>query len=68
MMLVLLVMILRTCAIEFRSKRQAAAWRTLWDAVFALTSFGLALLLGRRLRQHPAAACPLTPPATCASR
>jgi cytochrome d ubiquinol oxidase subunit II len=46
MMLVLLVMILRTCAIEFRSKRESAQWRSLWDAVFSLTSLGLALLLG----------------------
>lgn len=46
MMLVLLVMILRTVAIEFRSKRPSARWRNTWDAVFALTSMGLALLLG----------------------
>jgi cytochrome d ubiquinol oxidase subunit II len=45
-MLVLLVMILRTVAIEFRSKRGGTGWRTLWDMVFALTSLGLALLLG----------------------
>jgi cytochrome d ubiquinol oxidase subunit II len=46
MMLVLLVMILRTCAIEFRSKREGAAWRTLWDMTFFASSLGLALLLG----------------------
>ena len=46
MMLVLLVMILRTVAIEFRSKRPGAGWRTFWDLVFALTSLLLALLLG----------------------
>ncbi len=46
MMLVLLVMILRTVAIEFRSKRQSPRWRTGWDVVFALSSAGLALLLG----------------------
>jgi cytochrome bd ubiquinol oxidase subunit II len=46
MMLVLLVMILRTVAIEFRSKRPGATWRSTWDIVFALTSLGLALLLG----------------------
>jgi cytochrome d ubiquinol oxidase subunit II len=46
MMLVLLVMILRTCAIEFRSKRPSSRWRTGWDVVFALSSAGLALLLG----------------------
>ncbi len=33
MMLVLLVFILRTVAIEFRSKRQGT-WRTIWDYVF----------------------------------
>jgi len=46
MMLVLLVMILRTVAIEFRSKRPSPRWRTGWDVVFALSSTGLALLLG----------------------
>lgn len=46
MMLVLLVMILRTCAIEFRSKRESKLWRNTWDTVFSVTSFGLALLLG----------------------
>jgi cytochrome d ubiquinol oxidase subunit II len=45
-MLVLLVMILRTVAIEFRSKRTDAGWRRSWDAVFSLSSLGLALLLG----------------------
>jgi cytochrome d ubiquinol oxidase subunit II len=45
-MLVLLVLILRTVAIEFRSKRGGAAWRSTWDFVFFLTSLGLALLLG----------------------
>jgi cytochrome d ubiquinol oxidase subunit II len=46
MMLVLLVLILRTVAIEFRSKRAEAGWRWTWDAVFFVTSLGLALLLG----------------------
>ncbi|MCB0254737.1 MAG: cytochrome d ubiquinol oxidase subunit II [Anaerolineae bacterium] len=46
MMLVLLVLILRTVAIEFRSKRSSSRWRTAWDLVFALSSFGIALLLG----------------------
>jgi cytochrome d ubiquinol oxidase subunit II len=45
-MLVLLVMILRTVAIEFRSKRPGANWRRTWDFVFWITSLGLALLLG----------------------
>ena len=64
-MLVLLVMILRTVALEFRTQggRRRAGGST-WDAVFGLSSLGLALLLGvafgnvlsgraaRRGRQH----------------
>jgi cytochrome d ubiquinol oxidase subunit II len=46
MMLVLLVMILRTVAIEVRSKRDNARWRSTWDFIFWLSSVGLALLLG----------------------
>jgi cytochrome bd ubiquinol oxidase subunit II len=46
MMLVLLVMILRTCAIEFRSKVANPKWRLVWDVIFSLSSLGLALLLG----------------------
>jgi cytochrome d ubiquinol oxidase subunit II len=46
MMLVLLVLILRTVAIEFRSKRPSARWRTSWDIVFFASSLGIALLLG----------------------
>ena len=45
-MLVLLVMILRTVAIEFRSKEDSPRWRSAWDTVFGLASVGLALLLG----------------------
>jgi cytochrome bd ubiquinol oxidase subunit II len=45
-MLVLLVMILRTVALEFRSKEQSTRWRSTWDTVFCLASGGLALLLG----------------------
>jgi cytochrome d ubiquinol oxidase subunit II len=45
-MLVLLVLILRTAAIEFRSKRSSAFWRGAWDLVFAVSSIGLGLLLG----------------------
>src|SRR6187455_1732128 len=45
-MLVLLVMILRTVAIEFRSKEESPRWRSAWDTVFGLASVGLALLLG----------------------
>jgi len=46
MMLVLLVLILRTVAIEFRSKRPSPRWRNTWDWVFFASSLGIALLLG----------------------
>ena len=46
MMLVLLTLILRPVAIEFRSKLEGPRWRALWDGVFAGASLGLALLLG----------------------
>jgi cytochrome d ubiquinol oxidase subunit II len=46
MMLILLVLILRTVAIEFRSKRTAPAWRRFWDWVFFAASLGIAVLLG----------------------
>lgn len=46
MMLVLLVLILRTVAIEFRSKREGRRWRTMWDVVFTGSSFGITILLG----------------------
>src|SRR6478735_2572055 len=45
-MLVLFVMILRTVAMEFRSKEESTRWRSFWDAVFGLSSAGLAFLLG----------------------
>jgi cytochrome d ubiquinol oxidase subunit II len=45
-MLVLLVLILRTVALEFRSKEKSPRWRSTWDTVFGVASFGLALLLG----------------------
>ena len=46
MMLVLLVLILRTVAIEFRSKRDSTTWRTTWDWFFSLSSLGITVLLG----------------------
>jgi cytochrome d ubiquinol oxidase subunit II len=46
LMLILLVMILRTVAIEFRSKRPGTLWRQAWDIVFSASSLGIALLLG----------------------
>jgi cytochrome d ubiquinol oxidase subunit II len=46
MMLVLLFFILRTAAIEFRSKRESQGWRSLWDSIFFLSSLAIAFLLG----------------------
>lgn len=46
MMLVLLVLIMRTVAIEFRSKRSETWWRSLWDWTFTISSFGITILLG----------------------
>ena len=45
-MLVLLVLILRTVALEFRSKERSPRWRSTWDAVFGIASAGLAFLFG----------------------
>jgi cytochrome d ubiquinol oxidase subunit II len=45
-MLLLLTLIFRAVAIEFRSKRPSHAWRHGWDVVFSVGSFGAALLLG----------------------
>jgi cytochrome d ubiquinol oxidase subunit II len=42
----LLVLILRTVAIEFRSKRESARWRTVWDWFFSISSLGITVLLG----------------------
>jgi cytochrome d ubiquinol oxidase subunit II len=44
--LVLLVLILRTVALEFRSKEEGKGWRRTWDVVFSAASAGLAFLLG----------------------
>ena len=46
MMLVLLVLILRTVAIEFRSKRESTLWRATWDWFFFGSSLGITVLLG----------------------
>lgn len=46
MVLVLLFLILRPVAIEFRSKEAGGRWRNLWDIIFFLSSLMLALLLG----------------------
>ena len=45
-MLLLFALILRTVAIEFRSKLAPSRWRSIWDAVFFLASLGLAVILG----------------------
>src|SRR5437660_965422 len=46
MMLLLLGLILRAVAIEFRGKRTEPAWRSTWDLVFFASSLALAALLG----------------------
>ena len=45
-MLLLLTLIGRAVAIEFRSKHASAAWRQGWDVTFSAASFGAALLMG----------------------
>ncbi|HMQ70485.1 MAG TPA: cytochrome d ubiquinol oxidase subunit II [Ignavibacteria bacterium] len=44
--LLLLMLIFRGIAIEFRSKRESLKWRKGWDIFFSLGSFGAALLFG----------------------
>lgn len=45
-MILLLALILRGVAFEFRGKVDSAAWRKVWDASLAMGSFLAALLLG----------------------
>jgi cytochrome bd ubiquinol oxidase subunit II len=45
-MLLLLMLIGRAVAIEFRSKHESPRWRQSWDVVFSVASFGAALLMG----------------------
>jgi cytochrome bd ubiquinol oxidase subunit II len=45
-MLLLIGLILRAVAIEFRGKRDSRAWRTTWDYVFFASSLALSVLLG----------------------
>jgi len=45
-MLLLFALILRAVSIEFRSKRDSAAWRAFWDAGFFAASLAAALLFG----------------------
>ncbi|MCF7972869.1 MAG: cytochrome d ubiquinol oxidase subunit II [Phycisphaerae bacterium] len=45
-MLLLFTLIFRAVAIEFRSKRPMAWWRSMWDRAFSLSSFLIAFLMG----------------------
>ncbi len=44
--LLLLVLIFRAVAIEFRSKRGARSWRSTWDVLFSVASIFIAVLAG----------------------
>ena len=46
MMLVLVTLIFRAVAIEFRSKRESKTWRQFWDVSFSAGSFLASLLVG----------------------
>jgi cytochrome d ubiquinol oxidase subunit II len=46
MMLLLVGLIFRAVAIEFRSKRQSPRWRKMWDVSFSVSSIMSALLIG----------------------
>ena len=45
-MLLLFALILRAVSLEFRGKRDSAAWRSFWDACFFAASLAAALLFG----------------------
>jgi cytochrome d ubiquinol oxidase subunit II len=45
-MVLLFVLIFRAVALEFRSKRDSAAWRRTWDIAFSISSIFIALLMG----------------------
>ena len=49
LMLLLLALVFRAVAIEFRSKRPEYWWRQAWDIAFSLASLLVALLLGTAL-------------------
>jgi cytochrome bd ubiquinol oxidase subunit II len=49
LMMVLWLLILRGCSIEFRDHIQNEAWRPFWDAVFWLSSSLLAIVFGAAL-------------------
>ncbi len=59
-MLLLLALIFRAVAIEFRSKRASPAWRSTWDFLFFASSLVSALLVGVALG-NLAWGIPLTP-------
>lgn len=44
--LLLVVLVFRAVAIEFRSKRQSTRWRQGWDIAYSISSYVIALLLG----------------------
>jgi len=45
-MLLLVMLIFRAAAIEFRSKVESSYWRTFWDRAFSVASFGATFLMG----------------------
>lgn len=45
-MLLLVVLIFRAVAIEFRSKQNSPVWRKTWDTAFSIASIFIALLMG----------------------
>src|SRR3989338_9122427 len=45
-MLLLLALIFRAVAIEFRSKREGKIWRQIWDTSFSISSLLSSLLIG----------------------
>ncbi|MBE2189572.1 MAG: cytochrome d ubiquinol oxidase subunit II [Desulfobulbaceae bacterium] len=45
-MLILMVIIFRAVAIEFRSKVESATWRKAWDIAFSISSIMIGLLFG----------------------
>jgi len=48
-MVLLMGLMFRAAAIEFRSKHESKGWRSLWDGVFSLASILVAFLLGLML-------------------
>lgn len=46
LMILIAGLMLRACAIEFRSKREGSIWRACWDVVFSFSSIAVAFILG----------------------